>query len=56
MGEFVDQHITGYDPRDGSPLGWEEQYPCPDCGGSGRVLTEVEPITLDDFEECFGWR
>ena len=53
-GEFVSQHITGYDPRDGSPLGWEDQYPCPDCDGTGRVLTEVEPITLDDLEEAFG--
>ena len=49
-GEFVSQYITGYDPRDGSPLGWEDQYPCPECGGTGRVLTEVEPIDISDLD------
>ena len=40
QGEFVDRNITGYDPRTGDPLGWEEEYPCPVCGGSGRMPQE----------------
>jgi DnaJ-class molecular chaperone len=27
---------------------------CDECKGTGGILGEVEPITLDDMEEVFG--
>ena len=44
-------HETGIDRRDGSIMEWGHQ--CGECNGRGGVWIE-EPITLDDFEECFG--
>jgi hypothetical protein len=41
------EHLTGYDPRDGSPTGWIE--PCDYCHGRGYVLEELEPIEQEDL-------
>jgi hypothetical protein len=42
-------HLTGYDPRDGSPTGWIER--CPTCRGRGEIEAELAPMTQDDLDE-----
>jgi DnaJ-class molecular chaperone len=41
-GEGQVEHLTGYDPHDGSEQGWVE--PCPYCGGTGEVEIEQEDL------------
>ncbi len=48
-GDCQFEHLTGYDPRDGSPTGWIEK--CDTCGGKGEVEIAAELITQDDLEE-----
>ena len=41
--------LTGYDPRDGSPLGWWER--CQTCKGTGDEEIEGQPLELEDLDE-----
>jgi DnaJ-class molecular chaperone len=51
-GEGAFEHVTGYDPRDGSPTGWIDQ--CRYCGGEGSVIEDAELIDEDDLEAIAG--
>ena len=46
--------LTGYDPRDDSPMGYT--LGCDACGGAGGFETQVEfePVTADDLDEVAG--
>lgn len=48
QGERGFEHVTGYDPRDGSLTGWIE--PCDACAGRGVVVLEAELIEQEDLD------
>lgn len=45
-GEGREEHVTGYDPRDGSPTGWSNI--CSLCDGTGEVEDEARSVECDD--------
>lgn len=44
--------LTGYDHRNGEPLGYWTT--CPACEGKREIEIEVEPITMDDLPPARG--
>lgn len=51
-GETQFEHLTGYDPHDGSPRGWIE--PCETCKREGAVFMPAAPIEQCDLSEMCG--
>lgn len=51
-GDCQFEHLTGYDPRDGSPTGWIEK--CDWCDGTGVAAIPTEPLSQEDLDEMAG--
>lgn len=41
--------LTGYDPRDGQPTGYD--YQCAACNGTGAEWVATQPIVLSDLDQ-----